>query len=236
MHVLDSGTINRKSDKRQYSYHIVALDANHLSKIMALNDYIFSRLEDATMCVPLSMGEWQHVLSGNGIVLGVFVETQLIGVRTTLFPYDGEENLGRYMNFSKEQLLKVVHLETTLIHPDFRGNHLQKRMIKITLELLQTTHRYCHLFITVSPFNIASIKSVMSFNIPIVKLESMYGGCQRYIFYYDLSKSLVVDYKEKITVQNTDLMYQKDLLNQGYQGFKFIENNQNQFSIVYGKQ
>lgn len=235
MEVIDRGIITRKSDQKKYNYYIMQLDERHLAQVIELNDYVIKDLAKKDICVSLSLEEWKNVLGDNGIVLGVFVNQRLVGVRTILFPYDSEENLGRYIGLTEEEMSNVVHLDTTNIHSDFRGNSLQKRMIDITLKMLRKSRNLKYLFTTVSPFNIPSIKSILFFNIPIIGLELKYGGVLRFIFYQNLSNPLEIDKRNTVDVLNTDLKLQKELLKRGYCGFKYSESHDGKFHILYGE-
>lgn len=235
MDVIDRGIITRKSDQKKYNYYIIQLDERHLSQVIELNDYVIKNLEKKDICVSLSTEEWKNVLGNNGIVLGVFVNQRLVGVRTTLFPYDSEENLGSYIGLPQEEMSKVVHLDTTNIHSDFRGNSLQKRMIDVTLKMLRKSKNFKHLFTTVSPFNIPSIKSILFFNIPIIGLELKYGGLLRYVFYQNLLNPLEIDKEKAVAILNTDIKLQKELLQAGYCAFKCSQSYDGKLHVLYGK-
>lgn len=101
---------------------------------------------------------------------------------TVRFPKYDKDNLGFSMNFDETDLLKVAHMETAVVHPDYRGNHLEKLLFEEAIEILKTTN-YCHLLGTVHPDNIASVKCFLSNGFHIEQTVKKYGGLLRHVMY-----------------------------------------------------
>ena len=53
---------------------------------------------------------------------------EVAGMFAIKFPGMASDNLGRYQNFSEEQLQLCAHMESTIVHPQYRGYHLQAQM------------------------------------------------------------------------------------------------------------
>lgn len=99
---------------------------------------------------------------------------------TIRFPKHDEDNLGRSLNLTQDELLKVAHMETAVVHPDYRGNHLEQRLMAEAVKILQDTP-YRYLMGTVHPDNTASVKSFINNGFSIVKTVPKYGGRLRHI-------------------------------------------------------
>ena len=101
---------------------------------------------------------------------------------TVRYPKLEEDNCGYDLEFSKEQLLKAVHMETCVVHPNHRGHHLEARLMEQAVDILKTTE-YHHLLGTVHPDNTASLKAFLSNDFQIAKTLKKYGGKLRHIMY-----------------------------------------------------
>lgn len=99
---------------------------------------------------------------------------------TIRFPKHDEDNLGYSLNLSHDELLKVAHMETAVVHPDYRGNHLEQRLMAKAVNILKDTP-CLYLMGTVHPDNTASVKSFLNNGFSIVETVPKYGGRLRHI-------------------------------------------------------
>lgn len=99
---------------------------------------------------------------------------------TIRFPKHDEDNLGYAINLNREELLKVAHMETAVVHPDYRGNHLEQRLMAEAVKILKNTP-HCYLMGTVHPDNTASVKSFLNNGFSIEETVPKYGGRLRHI-------------------------------------------------------
>ncbi len=102
------------------------------------------------------------------------------GLFTTIFPELGQENLGRDLGFSNEDLMKTAHMETVVIAPAYRGHHLQARLMAKAEEDLKDAG-YKHLLCTIHPDNPYSMNNALSLGYKVEKLVDKYGGLPRNI-------------------------------------------------------
>lgn len=105
---------------------------------------------------------------------------EFAGLFTTIFPGLGEENLGRDLGFSDEDLMKSAHMETVIIAPEYRGHHLQARLMAKAEEDLKSAG-YKHLLCTIHPENPYSLNNALSLGYKVEKLVEKYGGLPRNI-------------------------------------------------------
>ncbi len=93
-------------------------------------------------------------------------------------------NYGRDLDFSEEALLRVVHMDTAAVHPNYRGRGLQR----ILMEEAENYARYLGgriLLTTVHPENQYSLNNILSLGYERVWEGDMYGS-RRYILCKDL--------------------------------------------------
>jgi len=112
---------------------------------------------------------------------------RLAGIFTILIPGLSEENYGYDLGFSEEELLRVVHMDTAAVHPDYRGLGLQK-------QLMQAAEKYVAeigeriLLTTVHPDNGYSLRNILQQGYTLEKQLPKYGSV-RCILRKDLPKN-----------------------------------------------
>ncbi|GAB6181628.1 hypothetical protein JCM14036_29470 [Desulfotomaculum defluvii] len=230
--MIEQGEIMNHRDLRFHSFVIRILDINDIPQVMALQDFVLGLLKNRSFCVPLSPEEHYQIMSGNGETLGLFIGEKLYAVCSILFPGHRVDNMARQLDFSEEELFRVAQLELSIVHPDLRGNNLQKKMAEKLASRAQKNYRY--LFTTVSPYNYPSIKTVTSMGLNIAKLCNMYYQWDRYIVYKDIIKPLELEKSNVIHVPNTSFKEQQQLFDQGYVGFSQFKDEEG-IKIIFAK-
>ena len=229
-------TINSKSEAMEYKMGFIGEE--HLEEILSLQKKVSEDLGDNEIFVEDSR---EFILNevlalGKGVAMGVFVCDKLVAFRTISLPLpDSEYNLAREVGLSENETDKVAILEATVVHTDFRGNRLQKKMLNHSIELLQK-QGYRYICATVSPYNYPSLSTVMSFNLTIRDLkirEGIYDGKLRFLLVRDLAETVNNNYDEVARVLNTDIAKQHQFLKEGFIGFE-ISKKENCFEIKYG--
>ncbi|MEW9123130.1 MAG: hypothetical protein AB2421_10500 [Thermotaleaceae bacterium] len=225
MNSMDIGFIKNARDSKYYTYEIKVLNETYLDEVVDFHLKIIEQLNNPELCVTITPEEFIRMMGRQGRMFGAFVENKLIAFRGILFPEDSEENLGAIIGLQKQELNLVAHLEVTNVHPDFRGNGLQKRMLTIAFEMLRHLKRHRHIFTIASPLNYPSVKNVFSENMLLIDIQRMYGGRLRCIFYKDLSNSLPLDLNNLQRIAMKDIEGQKKLIDEGYAGFRFSQGS-----------
>lgn len=232
--IVEAGTIKSRTDLQMVPYKMTMLDETHLPEMLNLNRMIVENLSEWDLLVPITAEMLRVDLGEKGLTLGTFVGERLIGFRSAHFPGNDEDNLGRDVGLPEFELEKVMHLEFALIHPDFRGNSLQKRMTARILKIvhdLKLHYRYCCSF--VSPKNGPSLEDKFSLNLLIARLMLKFGNYWRF-FFQDMLRPLRVQSNESISVPNRDIEQQVELLSQGYYGFR-LDRRGSDCNILYAK-
>ena len=198
-------------------FEVKVLDQSYLSDILALQKVVCDALPNKDILQPLSGEEFLYILDGKGLLLGAFVDEQLVAFRAVLIPEIDDEHLGYAIGLVDESDLKrVLYQEISNVHPDFRGYGLQKTLAKVIMQQIDT-NEFDYIAATVMPYNIASLKDKFSQGFYIVGLKYAYGGKLRYVFALDLQEQPQYE-DEKVTILMGDVEAQQRLLQEGFVG------------------
>lgn len=90
------------------------------------------------------------------------------------------ENLGVEAGLDEEDCLLVAHMDSVAVDPEFRGHHLQGRLVEAAeRELAGRRQRF--LMCTVHPENHASLHTMESHGYRVIATKEKYGGTLRHI-------------------------------------------------------
>lgn len=191
------------------------LTDSDLHSIQAVQADVCAALENPAILQPLSDEELLNILSGNGVMIGVFASERLIAFRALLKPQvDEDEHLGA--DVGAKDFSRVLYQEISNVHPAFRGHGLQKLMAQWIMEKVNLTH-YDWICATVMPYNIASLKDKFAQGMYVYALKWKYGGKLRYVFGKDLHGNRACT-STSICVSMGDTDKQQQLLADGFVG------------------
>ena len=191
------------------------LTTEDLHSIQAVQADVCAALENPAILQPLSDEELLHILSGNGVMIGVFVSEQLVAFRALLKPQVNEdEHLGA--DVGAKDFSRVLYQEISNVHPQFRGHGLQKLMARWIMDEVELAH-YDWVCATVMPYNIASLKDKFAQGMYVYALKLKYGGKLRYVFGKNLHGPLEFN-GASIHVAMGDTEKQQQLLADGFVG------------------
>ncbi|SCK03078.1 Acetyltransferase (GNAT) family [uncultured Clostridium sp.] len=160
---------------------IVTLSNEYLNKIIELQDRIFDSLENKSFFAKTEKFEFEDIINKSGEVIGVVSENdKLIAFGAMVKPELQDFNLGYDLNFDNKKLMKIAHIESTVVHPAYRGNRLQKLLVQNLEEIAK--EKECNIFCaTVAPKNKFSLNTLLKLEYKIVLEKEKYGGLKRYI-------------------------------------------------------
>jgi len=233
MMILSKGQLiaYRNGDAVQDEYTMRLLATKELKEAVALQKYVYDKLPDKQVLYMDSYDEMLEDMQKGAKVIGVFNNKGvLIAYRYIGFPGKTERNLGNDINLPEQELTKVVHLETTVVHPDYRGNSLQSLTLQHAIPLVME-EGYRHLLCTVSPHNPFSLFNVMKNGLKIKALKKKYGsdkdgndGMWRFILHRNLEPSANLKSGRILRIPLKDLEMQKTIINQGFVGLNMIKD------------
>lgn len=183
MKSLSSGKLKQSKEK----YEVRRLSIENIAEIMNLQNNVYQKLIDKSKLERLSEDEFTFILSGNGLMIGAYLDDKLIAVRALLDPTDDPHHLGLAIGLEEKDLDKVIYQEVSFVNPDYQGNSLQKIMGNLIMkELNKKDHPYLYVCATVAPDNIPSLKDKFAQQMEIKALVTIYGEKKRYVFAKEL--------------------------------------------------
>ena len=109
---------------------------------------------------------------------------RMAGAFDILSPGLDPSNYGWDLAFSEDELLRVVHMDTAAVHPEYRGHGLQKQLMQ-EAEKAASAMESRILLTTVHPENCFSLNNILQQGYDIARQLPKYGSV-RYILRKDL--------------------------------------------------
>ncbi|MDN7246663.1 hypothetical protein QWY16_02115 [Planococcus shenhongbingii] len=221
MKFLYEGTVTNQALRKTESMYMKRLFLEDLPIIEQVQKEVIESLPEKAALQPLSTEEFLFILNERGLLIGAFVEDQLIGFRALLIPEIDDEHLGLDLGLPEEELPNVIYQEISVVLPEYRGNRLQQKLAEVIMkELPNLEQQFRYVCCTVAPMNIPSLKDKFLQQMHIGALKEKYNGMDRYILVKDLEHP-TIRYENHITVKLDDLEKQRQLLDHGYVGIGF---------------
>ncbi|GIX58836.1 hypothetical protein BPADB04_38660 [Bacillus paranthracis] len=231
MTVLYEGRLKQNNEL----FHVTLLSLEHIEQILLLQNVVVEALEDKSRLQPLSQEEFQYILEGNGMMIGAFIENELIAFRALLVPPIDDEHLGLDIGIPERELHRVIYQEISNVHPNWRGNGMQKILATVIMDELQKEDsKYDYVCCTVAPFNIPSLKDKFAQGMEIAALKEKYGGSLRYVFVKELSGDNERDWTDIKSIPMNNAGGQQALLSEGYHGYE-MEKVDGDFVVKFGR-
>jgi ribosomal protein S18 acetylase RimI-like enzyme len=231
---LTTGRLRNNAQGKEENYYVSRLDLSHLDRLVELQKVVLDNMARKDHFTGLSVGEFENVLSDSGVTVGAFVREELIGFYSILFPGYSEDNLGKDIGIPEKYFSDVAHFEAAGVHPDFRGNSLQKIMTGICLEQAMKIKPIKYICVTISPYNYPSLDHMFAFKLYIRDLKVKYGDMLRYICSKNMEERQIIQADSIVEIEISDHSEQLKLLQQGYVGFRLIRSDGKNF-IGFGK-
>ncbi len=231
MTLLHEGILTKNHLPLSFQVHLLTME--HLPEILQVQAEVVKNLKNHDTLQPLMEEEFRFILEGNGLMIGAFVENELIAFRALLVPVIDDEHLGFDIGLTEEELPSVIYQEISNVHPAYRGNQLQKTLATIVMkELASRNHSYRYVCCTVAPFNIPSLKDKFAQNMHVAALKAKYGEKLRYIFVRDLHLNEIENWTDTIAIPMADTHAQQQKLAEGFRGIA-MEEREGTLFVLY---
>ncbi len=152
-----------------------------LDAIMNLQALVCRGIKNKDIFVPSERDQNEANLKPPNFILGCFDRTLMAAYCSVVFPGENMNNLGWDLLWPREKVLSCALLDTIVVHPSFRGQHLQRRLIQYAIALLEESPDIRYLLTTVSPHNPYSLSNVQALDFVILMKKLKYGGKERFI-------------------------------------------------------
>ena len=113
------------------------------------------------------------------LCLGVFDGARLGAYFILRYCGQSEHNYAAFLGIPQAEWDHWANADSAVVHPDWRGNGLQRHMLEAALPLLPES--ITHLGATVSPANPYSLSNALACGFTIRARREMYGGFDRYL-------------------------------------------------------
>ena len=162
-------------------FTIRVADGTDAQTIYDLMVEVYEQLENKSLyvCDDLEFVK-RHISQEGFTVAACSKEDKIVGSLILRIP-DAEDNLGKDIGFSEEECQRVIHVESAVVAPLYRGNALQRRMLQIAETMIDRV-KYSYLMATVSPDNPASYKTLESLGYELIVTKEKYDGLMRRIY------------------------------------------------------
>jgi len=208
----------------------ILLTLKNLDEILLLQNEVTSKLDNEDTFRASSKEMLEKFLT-NGYIMGAIANNKLIAYRILYTPNEDIDNLGYDLKFNAQDFKKVIHFETAIVHPDFRGNGLQvllteeiKKHISIEDKIICAT---CY------PLNYPSLSNLLKLGLTIQMLKMKYNNNIRFIL---SNKIIQIIPNEIISCKADDFEKIKSLIENGYIGTKVVKSeNSKIFNISFQK-
>ena len=162
-------------------FTIRVADGTDAQTIYDLMVEVYEQLENKSLYVCDDLAFVKRHISQEGFtVVACTKEDKIVGSLILRIP-DAEDNLGKDIGFSEEECQRVIHVESAVVAPLYRGNALQRRMLQIAETMIDRV-KYSYLMATVSPDNPASYKTLESLGYELIVTKEKYDGLMRRIY------------------------------------------------------
>ncbi|WP_053955993.1 GNAT family N-acetyltransferase [Inediibacterium massiliense] len=209
----------------QDSYIMRLIKWQEAEQAVLLQNFVYEQLINKQVLYTDSYENMIKDMKAGAKIIGVFnKDNELIAYRHIAFPGVSDRNLGNDIHLPENELLKVAHLERTVVHPDYRGNNLQSITLQEAVPLIKELG-YRHLVCTVSPFNLFSLYNIIKNGLKIKALKEKYqtgkdthDGLWRFILHRELEPVNNIEHTQSFSVSLNDFKAQEDLINDGFIG------------------
>lgn len=232
MNVIHAGILAKNKE----DFKVVKLDRDAVPIIVDMQRRIHEGMQNKAWFVEDSAEEISLALDKGGALYGVLnAKGDLIASRYISVPGHSRDNLANDLPFELD-LGQVVHLESTVVDPRYRGNHLQGLTLDVALKDIRR-QGFRHVACTVAPGNIYSLYNILSGGLKIKALRKKYqdktnDGVWRFILHRDLLKQKSTLREKILEVNFEELDLQSLLIQKGFVGTDIIKQRQ---TIVYAK-
>ena len=156
---------------------------DELGQVLQLEATVLAHLERGDLLRRNTPAMWETCLCPPHVCLGAWAGNVLVALAVLYVPQEGDtEALAPLLQSVDTKGHKAAHFKICLVHPDWRGHHLQVTLGK-QLHAEARRQGYDLLCATASPHNAASIRSLQQLGYRADHTVQKYGF-ERIVFFY----------------------------------------------------
>ena len=151
--------------------------------VFALQNEVRAAMPDPSLFVPDTLENIAGYVRDD-LCIGAWQGNRLGGYLIVRFCRQSEHNYAAFMGIPRTEWAHWANADSAIVHPDFRGNGLQRLMLQAAMPLFPGN--ITHIGATVSPENQYSLNNALASGFAIVTRREMYGGYDRYLLAKEL--------------------------------------------------
>ena len=151
-----------------------------LDAIVKLQDAVYDELEEKRLFVKTKREEFAESLELDQCFC-FEDEGRMAAFTLMVAGRPGYRNYGEYLGYSPEEMAKTVSMDTTFVHPDYRGFGLQKYFFDLRERVATEVLGAEQALTTISSENVYSLNNARKSGFEEVKRVTIYGGLERCI-------------------------------------------------------
>jgi GNAT superfamily N-acetyltransferase len=148
------------------------------SAVFALQNEVRARMPRPDQFVPDTAEQIRQYVAED-LCLGVWDGARLAAYFTLRYCGMDEHNYANVLGLPREEWPRWANADSAVVHPDYRGNGLQRRLVEAALQWLRPG--IVGIGCTVSPENQYSLRNMQAAGYEIACRREMYGGYDRYV-------------------------------------------------------
>lgn len=162
----------------------------HADEIHNLMQTVYNQLDNKALyvCDDLDYVK-SHIQDTGFTVIACNADSKIIACHMVRYPGQDEDNLGKDIGLNQDRLNQVVHMETAVVLPGYRGMGLQLAMLKYAEEIIDKS-KYNFSMATVSPDNPWSYHTLERNGYSHQLTKEKYDGFMRRIYLKILTKCI----------------------------------------------
>ena len=146
--------------------------------VFALQNEVRAVMPHPEQFVPDTLENITAYLTGD-LCLGVYDGARLGAYFILRYCGQSEHNYAAFLGVPKSEWDHWANADSAIVHPDWRGNGLQRKLLEAALPLLRPG--IVGIGATVSPENQYSLNNALACGFVIADRREMYGGYDRYL-------------------------------------------------------
>jgi hypothetical protein len=216
---VEHGVVRVAGHVKLQAYVMRFVRPNELDDLYRLHRLVVSRVDHPHAFRPDSRSFMEKQIERRGRTVAVFCDGEMVAYAALSFPGSDPDNLGRDLPLPEAELGHVADYDGSAVHPDYRGNHLQKLMTHKRHRYALLHNRY-HILGTVSPFNPVSLQNFLGLGCRVRNVKQKYSDMVRLIIHRDLREAAPppLDPRTVIDVPLSRLDKHRSLLLRGLEG------------------
>ncbi len=216
-----NGTIRRTGEP--FAYSVRFLEPADIGLLLGLHREVLAAMPEPLLLYERDHSFYHQCTTNSGCVVGAFHDKAMIGYAALFTPGPEDENYGTFLGLEEADLRRVGHLAGSAVHPDYRGNRLQRLLVDVRGAYAHKAGWH-HLCGEVLPSNVISIVNHLSKGYYLEGFRIDCFGLPCFILHNDMSSSpSLVPGREVVELPLKNMDGYQEMMREGRWGFEVVK-------------